>query len=230
MLNMHPACELLSNFEHWITDEDGCTCIQGVSGSPFEQIRATDENGWTLIQGVSGSEEFEQIRTTDNTIWKKSFSLWVAVQCSRILKPLIRMAEHLSRMWVPLQSLSKSENDWTPVKDVSVWVLVDQNQWREWLNNLPGCELLLIVRAYYDCWCEWLNTHPVCESLSGVWADHSNTEENGLTHIQDVSPHQFLSRSEEKCWIPIQVVSCSSSVWESQNHWQEWLNVLLGSE
>ena len=90
--------------------------------------------------------------------------------------------------------------------------------------------------------CSWLFKHIITADVNGwtpiqyvspsLWAGH-NTQENGLTPIQDVSPHQFLSRSESLkriCWKPIQVVSSSSSVWESQNHWQEWLNVLLGSE
>ena len=116
----------------WTTDKNGWTCIQGVSSTlVFKHIRVTDKNGWTHIQRVSPPLVFEHIKTANkngNTYpaSESLFSVWsdqhhwqewlnTYTECESVSKclsrskPLTRMAEHISRLWVPLLCLSKSE-------------------------------------------------------------------------------------------------------------------------
>ena len=107
-LNIHPVCEFSPVFEQSkTTDKNGWTCIQFVSPSPlFKQFRTTDKKGWTLIQLVSYSPVFEQI-------WITNKNDWICIQLVspspvfEQIRTTERMAEHLSRKWVPLQCLSR---------------------------------------------------------------------------------------------------------------------------
>ena len=89
----HSGCESLSVFKQITsTDQNGWTFIQRVSSSPvFEQTRFTDKKGWPPIQLVSPSSVFEQFRSTDQNNWTSR--VWVPLQCLSRSGPLT--TEHL---------------------------------------------------------------------------------------------------------------------------------------
>ena len=121
---MHLVCEFLSSIwmeqNHW---QNGWTHIQFVSPSLVFEPITTDKNGWKSIQGVSPSSVFEQIRTWQEWLntyqaceslsgvwadqnhwqeWLNTSSKWVPLLCWSRSKPLTRMAEYASRMWVSI--------------------------------------------------------------------------------------------------------------------------------
>ena len=157
----------------------------------------------------------------------------------------MRMAEHVSRLWVALQCLSRSELLMRMAENLSTG--------SKWVTLQPEC----LSRSEQQ---EWLNMHLGCESLhSPVFEQIRINDMNGWTlHASRMwVALQCLSRSElirmaEHC---IQIVSCSSiwadqnywskwldtscpdcefkllsSAWADQNHWWEWLNMCPGSE
>ena len=99
------------------------------------------------------------------------------------------MGEHLSRLWVTLQCLSRS------------------GHWREGVNTHPDCESLSSVWPDQNHWQERVNTHPVCESLSRVWADQNHWQEpvdihsasESLSHVWVVLCRPGLKAASRPC-------------------------------
>ena len=146
------------------------------------------------------------------------------------------MAEHVSRVWAPLQFWADQSywQEWLNIHPGSeslscVWA--DQNHSQDLLNTYQGCESLSSVSADWSHWQEWLNTHPACESLS-LFEQIRSAHKNGWTCIQRVSPHPVFEQiwtTDKNCQIHPGSESLSI-IWSDQNHWQEWLNMHPESE
>ena len=110
LIRMGPGCKLLFSFWAYQNHKKGWTlvCIQGVS---YSLLWPCQKHWWEwLIQRVSCSPVFEQIRTTDKNGW--SHSKWVTLQSSSRSEPLMKLAEHISSLWVALNYWEEL-NYWT---------------------------------------------------------------------------------------------------------------------
>ena len=100
LIRMGPGCKLLFSFWAYQNHKKDWTlvCIQGVSHS---LLWPCQKHWWEwLIQRVSRSPVFEQIRTTDKNGWLHS--KWVTLQSLSRSEPLMKLAEHISSLWVAL--------------------------------------------------------------------------------------------------------------------------------
>ena len=116
----------------------------------------------------------------------------------------MRMAEHMSSLWVALWFLSRLE--WLAEHVLRMWVtLWSLNHWWEWLNMTR----MWVPLWFLNHWCVWLNMHQGCELLSDVWADWKQALMRMAEHASRV-------------WV---VLECLN--W---NYWWEWLNTHPASE
>ena len=150
-LNMHPACE--SIFSVW-TDQihwQKLLIMHPVCES-LSSVWADQYHYQEWLNMCPGCELlFEQNRASNLNEYAEYVSrLWVALQFLCRSEPL-RMAELVSRKWVSLQCLRISVLMRMAEHASSEWVTL---HWRE-----------------QNYWWEYLNTHPASELISSVWVD-----------------------------------------------------------
>ena len=150
LLNAHLASsesltsvwENQNRWQEWLNLSSGSECL----------IKTTDENGWTCIQGMSLSKvsKSEPLTRTSEYASRK----WVPFQCLERLKPLMRMTEHASSGWVACQCLRRSKPLTRmaehPVGELLFSVWGDQIYWQERLNMHLESESLSNVSAYLN--------------------------------------------------------------------------------
>ena len=167
----------------------------------------TDKIGWTCIQYVSCSPVFDQIRPLTR-LGEHASSMWVTLQCLTISEPLMRTGEHASSEWVALQCLSES----------SKTLRLGENAFSLWatLQCLTRSEPLMRTNG-------WTCIQYV--SCSSVF--EQNYWRNRWTLNQSVSfSSVFEDQNHWQEWVNIHLLGCESlsSVWVNQNHWQKWMN------
>ena len=196
----HPGCEFISGVEQIkTTDKNGGTFIQAVSASPVlelltrmgEHIQAVsasniwldqnhlqewvnmhpgceclsslwwNENHWQEWVNMHPGCEYLSSVWLDQTHWWEwvnTSRMWVPLQCLTRSKSLTRMGEHAFRKWVLLQYfLTRSE----PL-----------------MRTCPECECLQCLTGLEPLNSEHMTTHLACECLSSVWPVQSH-----WTHI-----------------------------------------------
>ena len=104
----------------------------------FRLTRTTDKIGWTHSEGEFAFQSFSRSEPLMR-LAEHGSRVWVFLQYLSRSELLMQMAEHASRMWVPFQCLSRLKplTGWTFIQNVS-FHLRDHHHWEEWLNTYPA--------------------------------------------------------------------------------------------